>query len=193
MTTTENTTDRHPFVLKLATVSPVLADLIEGRMSHGYTLEEVQRDIANAIGAAEAEAEDPTRFAVSAKAYLTPKEIGYLLCGCFEGNFMTMNWLHTADHEGWVRPEGFDLPWYADEDWIGSPGFSFTVQYDNPDSDDQGSKTISRTDVTGGLSTMAADYPIHWADLIHPDGNRADAITYDVAMQCIVLGSVVYG
>lgn len=193
---TDDTREYHPFVLKLATVSPELAEIIDGRMRSGYSLEEVQADIKNAIGAAEVEQRDPSLYAVSAMTFFTPEDIGFLLCGEFEGNHMA-SWIGSAfvKKEMWTRPEGFDLPWYADEAYIANPDFKFVIQYDDPENDGEGDctgeKIIGKTEIVAGLTEMAAKSPDHFADLISE--SSADAITYDVAMQYIVLGEVVYG
>ncbi len=102
-------------------------------------------------------------------------------------------WINKANSLIWTRPEGFDLPWYADEAFIASPDFDFTINYDNPDEggDERAVKTIARADIIKGLELMAAKSPDHWADLISE--SSADAVTYDVTMQYIVLGEIVYG
>lgn len=143
------------------------------------------------------ENESPVVLSVETTHPITAQDIGYILVGEFEGNPMA-SWVSKARP---VAPEGKGLtpgqPWYDDQAFIASPDFAFTINYDDPDGDEEGDatgmKTIRHADIQLGLQTMAKDYPDHWADLINEDGNRADAITYDVAVQCIVLGSVIYG
>jgi len=120
---------------------------------------------------------------------LTAEELSNMLTGEFEGNFMAF-WIESAKSSGWTRPEGHDLPWYCDLAFLASPEFAFIVEYENPEGEGTVTKKITRDNITAGLTFMASNYPQHWADVI---GDNADAVTYDVAMQCIVLGEIVYG
>lgn len=192
-----STTDKYTFLARLTDISPELAEAARESFAAGRTIDQVKTAIRSAMAVSEEERAAPEKFWVSAKVGIKPSEIGNLLCGEFECNPMA-GWISAATP---VAPEGRGLTlginWYVDENFIGSKSFAFTIQYDDPDTDDEGDatgmKTIRREDITKGLQIMAENYPDHWADFTHEDGAHADAITYDVAMQCIVLGSVVYG
>jgi len=139
---------------------------------------------------------DVFTLTISTERAFTAEEIGYLLVGEFEGNPMA-SWINKATPvtpEGVGRTPGHDGPWYDDEGFLTFTGFAFTINYDDPDEDSEGDftgmRTINMNQIKDGLRIMAEDYPDHFADLV---GDNADAITYDVAMQCIVLGSVIYG
>lgn len=141
------------------------------------------------------EIKPPIACIVEASFPISAELIGYILVGEFEGNPMA-SWVGRAKP---VLPEGVDAYkpvgiWYDDEDYIVHPTFAFTVEYDDPLGDEgemSGAKTIRLSDIQAGLKIMAEKYPEHFANLTFLD--NADAITYDVAFQCIVLGEVVYG
>ncbi len=140
--------------------------------------------------------ESPIVLSVQTMRPFTAKEIGYILCGAFESDMTP--WINRVQP---VVPEGVvarttDVIWYVDEPYIADPQFAFTINYDSEDDDEgdfTGMKTIRLADITTGLAVMAAKYPNHWSDLINDECSLADAVTYDVAMQCIVLGDVIYG
>lgn len=180
-------------ILDLAAVDPTIAEWADDLLRNkGETEEAVIARLRTLMGIAGQGREGG--YNIPCTRLLTAQEIGWLLCGEFEGNHMA-SWIGSAFQTTWTRPEGFDMPWYADEAFIASPGFQFTIQYDDPENDDEGDctgeKIITRNDIIVGLTAMAEKSPDHWADLISE--SSADAITYDVAMQYIVLGEVIYG
>lgn len=142
------------------------------------------------------ENESPIVISVETSYPVSAEQIANILCGEFEGNDMAswINRAYSVEPEGVVLPRTMGVIWYMDEPWIASDQFAFTVNYDDPENDQEGGytgmKTIRREDIQKGLQIMASEYPDHWADIVN---DNADAITYDVAVQCIVLGSVVYG
>lgn len=180
-------------VLQLASISPALAQIVDDRMREtGMTFSEVEEQIRFAMGIVGPQREGG--YNIPCVRLFTVEEIGWLLCGEFEGNHMA-SWVGKATPNAWTRPEGFDSVWYADESFIASPEFRFTVEHDDPNSGDDGdysmTTVVDRASIVKGLSKMAVESPDHFADLISE--SSADAITYDVAFQYIVLGEVVYG
>ena len=177
-------------ILDLAAIDPTIAEWADDLMRNkGETEEAVIARLRTLMGIAGQGREGG--YNIPCTRLVTAEEIGWLLCGEFEGNHMA-SWINKAGALTWTRPEGFDLPWYADEAFIAADDFSFTINYDNPDEGDEHvMKTIHRADIIKGLTLMAEKSPDHWADLISE--SSADAITYDVAMQYIVLGEIVYG
>lgn len=176
-------------VADLRTIHADLAGWAAERRGEGMTDAEIRARLSILVTAAQPAREGG--YSVTSKHLFTPQDIGYLLCGEFEGNFMA-DWINKVGALTWTRPEGFDLPWYADEAFIAAEDFSFTVNYDNPgEGDERLMKTIHRSDIIKGLELMAEKSPDHFGDLISESG--ADAITYDVAFQYIVLGEIVYG
>jgi hypothetical protein len=179
-------------ILDLAAVDPTIAEWADDLMRNkGETEGAVRERLRTLMGIAQNVR--PGDYSIPCTRMITAEEIGFLLCGEFEGNDMA-SWIGSAFQTTWTRPDGFDMPWYADEAFIASPGFQFTIQYDSDDDEEgdcTGEKIITRNDIVVGLTLMAEKYPDHWADLISE--SNADAVTYDVAMQCIVLGEVVYG
>lgn len=123
---------------------------------------------------------------------VSPLMIGYALCGAFEGG--SNYWLQTAELLFSDFPKTPGLVWYgADSMFDGE--FQFAVGYDDPKLDEgngKGRKTITRADVIKGLELMAKHSAEHFGDLISLNGN-SDATTYDVFLQYVVLGEVVYG
>lgn len=121
---------------------------------------------------------------------VSTETIGFMLVGEFEGNPMS-SWV------GRVIPENHTTGglWYDDDEFIASPDFRFTVHHDDPETGDDGDYTkttqVDRQSIAKGLSLMAAKSPDHFADLLSE--SSADAVTYDVAFQYIVLGEIVYG
>lgn len=180
-------------IIQLAAVDPTIAEWADDLMRNkGESEDAVRARLRTLMGIAEADREGG--YNIPCTRLITPEEIGWLLCGEFEFNHMA-SWIGSAFQTTWIRPEGFDLPWYADEEFIAEPGFKFTIQYDDPENDEEGDctgeKVITRADIVKGLTLMAEKSPDHWADLISE--SSADAVTYDVAMQYIVLGEIVYG
>lgn len=127
---------------------------------------------------------------------LSAKAIGYIFCGAFEGG--SNYWLQSAElGKSEIRPDPKrNLVWYG-HDEIYEGKFSFKVGYDDPDEDEgegNGRKTLNYPeDVQKGLQIMAEKYAHHFCELADEENGNPDAITYDVAMQCIVLGDVIYG
>jgi len=127
---------------------------------------------------------------------LSAKAIGYIFCGAFEGG--SNYWMQSADlvtSEHTLDPNN-NLVWWGHDELYEKP-FTFEVGYDDPDQEEgngEGRKTLSYPDdVQKGLQIMAEKYPSHFAELADEENGNPDAITYDVAMQCIILGDLVYG
>lgn len=129
---------------------------------------------------------------------LSNAAIGYILCGAFEGG--SNYWMQDAilkSSEIALDPKN-NVVWYGhDEIYAGK--FSFEVGYDDPDSDEgegngEGRKIINYPeDIQKGLQLMAEKAPRHWKELADEEDGNPDSITYDVAMQYIILGDIVYG
>lgn len=127
-----------------------------------------------------------------------PKDISDAFCGFMEGNDMSTAWCHEINliyTEG-QKPDGSDLVWYGHPE-IFRGKWTVQVRYDDPEEDDEGDgtglKAITEEDFRIGLQFMADNHGTHFYDLTSDDSGNADAITYDVLLQCIVLGEVVYG
>lgn len=133
---------------------------------------------------------------IKTKINLSAQAIGYIFCGAFEGG--SNYWLHDAELvTSDIKPDpARNLVWYG-HDEIFEGGFTFKVGYDDPDEDEgegNGKKTLRYPeDVQKGLELMAEKAPSHFAELADEDNGNPDAITYDVAMQYIILGDCVYG
>lgn len=133
---------------------------------------------------------DGTPFKVTIA--VSPLMIGYAFCGAFEGG--SNYWLQSAELVQSDFPKEKGLVWYG-ADHMFDGDFIFTVGYDDPAGEEgngKGRKTLDRSDVIKGLKLMANHSADHFGDLIALNGN-ADATTYDVFMQYVVLGEVVYG
>lgn len=122
---------------------------------------------------------------------LAGAEISNLLVSAFEGgsNF----WVHSAEAIGWTRPEGHRTPWYDDKAFVSSPDFKFKITYDDPDGEEGaggGEKVIDRDAIIVGLHQMAFETPHSLGEILN---DNSDAVDADNFLQCVVLGSVVYG
>lgn len=103
-------------------------------------------------------------------------------------------WLDSVQfaHDPAVK---FESPVYADPEFWRHPSAVMTAVYDDPDSPDgegnrAGRMEIRTADIVRGLRVMAEKEPSSFADLV---AENDDAATHDVFMQCLILGSVVYG
>ena len=123
----------------------------------------------------------------------SPLMIGDAMCGAFEGG--SNYWLHTANLVRSDFPKEKGLVWYgADHMFDGE--FEFEVGFDDPDGEEgegKGRMVITRADVLKGLELMARHDPEEFNNLADVESSKADASTYDVFMQFVVLGAVVYG
>ena len=121
------------------------------------------------------------------------------ITGAIEGGYCS--WLHDFIANGdetsrKLRDKakgGAHIVWYNDPSfWIG--GGVATAGYDDPDDgkegSNNGSKQITRSDLSEGLRLMAEKETTHFADLL---AENDDGATHDVFMQCVILGEVVYG
>lgn len=121
---------------------------------------------------------------------VTPEDVWSAFVGAFEGG--SNHWLKGAYLMfAECKPARPKVCWYGNENIYEGP-FSFKVEYDNPESNegDLAEKRLSYPeDVERGLTLMAEKSPKHFSDLF----DDPDAETYDVLMQYIVLGDVIYG
>ena len=54
-----------------------------------------------------------------------------IMVNSFEGG--SKEWVQSADHVGWVRPEGAsNLVWWGQESFWAQSDYSFQVEYDYP-------------------------------------------------------------
>lgn len=129
---------------------------------------------------------------VKVELAVSAQHIYYAVVGSFEGG--SNYWLKQADYSGPKTPDpARKLVWWGHEE-LYDDDFEMVVKFDDPDHDEgneQGEARIAWEDMVKGLERMAQGSPQHFADLIS-DGN-ADATTYDVYMQYVVLGEVHYG
>lgn len=135
---------------------------------------------------------------IKATTNLSDKAIGYILCGAFEGG--SNYWLRSAELlKSEITPDpANNVVWYGHDEIFAAP-FSFEVGYDDPDAegldDDEPARKIINypEDIQKGLQLMAEKAPRHWQELADEENGNPDAITYDVAMQYIILGDIIYG
>lgn len=118
-----------------------------------------------------------------------------LIVGAIEGGYSP--WLHSFI----PRPDDPSATLYCQDQgegiWYGRQSYwqgggAADIEYDLPEESEGawGGKAIfGPEEIRKGLTTMAAKYPRHFADLIS-EGD--DAITHDVFMQCAILGEIVY-
>lgn len=123
---------------------------------------------------------------------LSIQHIYYAVVGAFEGG--SNYWLQQADYVGPKTPDAKrKLVWWGHEELYDST-FKMLVTFDDPKKEEgngKGKKTITWSCMVAALQVMAEKDPRHFGDLISDSG--ADATTYDVFMQYVVLGEVVYG
>ena len=131
-----------------------------------------------------------TANVVAANVSLPLKSIHYAFEGALEGG--SNYWLHSADlKEGFTKPDS-KLVWWGHEEVLKHP-FKIEVQFEDPQGDEgnnDGRKTLENVDLQRAVTLMAEKAPRHFADLA---GGNPDRITYDVFMQMLVLGEIVYG
>lgn len=135
---------------------------------------------------------DKKTVQVSIEFHVDAEQIVSLLVGAIEGGINY--WAQSADYKG-RKPIGdaASYDWYAEVDFLLSPGWKFKLSYDleeGKEGDSKGRCLINLTKVRQGLRSMALNDPKHFADLI---SENADATTADVFMQHIVFGKVIYG
>lgn len=134
-------------------------------------------------------------LAITAEVLVPLERVVNCLIGAFEGG--STYWLRQIEYV--VDPEKdmastYDSPAYSDEHFWNDGGRA-NLTYDNPeaseeDDGDQKTTEIGLTQLTNGLSVMAAKCPRHFGDLV---SENDDAITHDVYIQCVLFGDVVYG
>ena len=131
-------------------------------------------------------------LAITAEVLVPLERITNSLIGAFEGG--STYWLRQIEYvEGSANGE-YENPRYADEHFWNDGGRA-NLTYDNPEASDeedgdQKTTEIGLTQLTNGLSVMAAKCPRHFGDLV---AESDDAITHDVFIQCVLFGDVVYG
>lgn len=129
---------------------------------------------------------------------VSDKRIAELLCTGFEGG-MTGQWCRIMKtrkpkkvrfvlDEG--RKDGKSWPFY-DYPVIGG---AVICRLDDGSADETDEKytplVLDRAAIDRGLKLMAQKYPKHWGDFMNEND---DAVTGDVAIQCCLLGDLVYG
>ena len=122
---------------------------------------------------------------ITVKVEITTQQVVDLISCAFEGG--SNYWCHSA-----IRVDGAVGSIYEPEFW--DNGGQLIMAYDDPDADDEGdctgSKTIGLPELEAGLAIMAEKYPSHFGDLMN---DNTDADTGDCFLQCVILGDVVYG
>lgn len=123
-----------------------------------------------------------------AEVPVSHQDIAWAFCGVIEQGY---DWFHRFDPVD-TPPTPGASHWYADPEFFGRD-FKIEVIYDNPEGEEDKAvkKIITPVDVQEGLRLMAEKAPDDLANLISE--SSADADTYDVFMQYVVLGEVVYG
>lgn len=89
---------------------------------------------------------------------------------------------HGGTHSPWIHE--------LTGTWKGRPGLK--VRYDREQDEEgegKGRQTIRRKDVARGLATMIKIAPEEFADFILEND---DDLTFDVFIQCIIFGKLVY-
>lgn len=104
------------------------------------------------------------------------------LVTCFEGGSF---WLTSATPNPDIAiPE---RPWYAQGDVLRHPDFFFTLKDDQGDSHKLNVENFSK-----GWDILCRVYPTR-AERIAEDDGSADADDYDVFLQTVIYGQVIYG
>lgn len=122
-----------------------------------------------------------------AEVPVSSEAVMYAFLGVIEQGYDWFHKFHPLD-----APPSME-PWYADKTFFEND-FKIEVTYDDPDKEEgngSGSKWVGPEEVQRGLTLMAERAPDDLADLVSE--SSADANTYDVFMQYVVLGEVVYG
>jgi len=127
------------------------------------------------------------------------QEISDIFVGAIEGNDMTRAWCNGIYRRDLPERELPDngLVWYGQKEFFENPEWLVKVVYDDPNGEEgnaSAAKLIGEEEFQKGLQLMADTYPTsHFNDLVSDDGGNADAITYDIVLQLVVLGEVIYG
>lgn len=128
----------------------------------------------------------------------TSQDIADMFVGMIEGNDMTRAWCNGIYPCNPIDnlPEKNHV-WYDQKQYFENPLWVVKVHYDDPNGEEgngEAAQLIDETAFRAGLQKMADTYSTsHFHDLIEDDGCGADAITYDVLLQLIIFGDVIYG
>lgn len=122
---------------------------------------------------------------------VTDEMICNLLCSAFEGG---SNYWYFI--EKFIKPSSFRFLTdegrvYRHIDYPLNPGGSLlirTLEHDEIDGSTEW--TLDLPAIKRGLSTMALNYPNHFADVI---AENDDSTTADVFLQCCLFGKLVFG
>lgn len=126
------------------------------------------------------------------------QDIADMFVGMIECNDMTTQWcrgIYPVNNADESLPDK-KLVWYAQKEYFANPEWVVKVHFDKTGEEEGNgldAELVDEATFRQGLQTMAYDHPTHFNDLVSDDGGNADAITYDVLLQLIVLGEVVYG
>lgn len=134
--------------------------------------------------------ETPTKDSVSIETKVRWESITNAITGGLEGG--ASYWLRSCEYSRAPSESGkLQRPWYAETDFW-TEGGKMKLSYDNPE-DEEGhtaTKEVGAEEIRNGLTSMADNDPLHFADLINEND---DAITHDVFLQHVLRGEVVYG
>jgi hypothetical protein len=126
------------------------------------------------------------------------QDISDIFVGAIEGNDMTRAWcngIYRVDNpERGLPIKG--LVWYGQKEFFENPEWLVKIVYDDPNGEEGNASAallVGEEEFRVGLQAMADRYESHFHDLIADGGVSADAITYDVVLQFVVLGDVIYG
>ena len=124
------------------------------------------------------------------------QDISDIFVGAIEGNDMTRQWcngIYRVDNpERELPKKGF--VWYGQKEFFENPEWLVKIVYDDPNGEEvnaSAAKLVGEEEFQKGLQLLSeSKYDCHLRDLIT---ENADAITYDVVLQFVVLGDVIYG
>ena len=127
------------------------------------------------------------------KLTIQPQRIADMMVTAIEGNDMTRSWCGGIYLQGsWkAKRDQLESPWYSDPKLYVGPDCTIEVlEITDERSGEVCRHRINLEDINKGFAVMAKDYPQSFADFM---AENEDAFTADTWLQCVVLGSTVYG
>lgn len=118
-----------------------------------------------------------------------------MFVGAIEGNDMTRAWcngIYRVDNPERELPVK-GLVWYGQKEFFENPEWLVKIVYDDPEGEEGNASAallVGEEEFREGLQRMADQYTTDFNDLVQ---ENADACTYDILFQLVVLKSVIYG